>query len=152
MREKQLEKAFQMYLEGASYSEIASYFGVTKRTVINWANKGNWKKRKKQILTKAAIKADQKREEIFAKIISDLEEVRARLVPVLTESSPRSFESGANIFIKISELLLKYRQEGQDVNRFVEIIFNILVRHPKVGPLLIKYKDEILQELKRELK
>ncbi len=147
------ERAFQMYVSGKTFREIGKALGVRPSTVNNWAWRENWENRREEILREARRKVNEQLADAYGRVLVSLNELWENLYEQLQKQGPpEDFRTSMNAFLRLSELLLKYQAEGRDVREVVEKIFAVLIRHEKVGPVLMKYRDDILHEIERELK
>ncbi len=147
------ERAFQLYVAGKTFQEIGEELGIPPSTINNWAWRGNWEARKSEILREAQKRVNEQIANAYSKVLISLNELWQTLYEKLQEfGPPEDFRTSMSAFLRLSELLLKYQTEGRDVREVVEKIFAVLIRHEKVGPVLLKYRDDILREIEKELK
>ena len=153
------EYAFQLFAKGYSYEQIASETGqkfnipLGVRTVKRWARQYGWYARKMQILEAARKKIDNALADELSKLETEVAELRRR---ILAEAEPlqiRSKERALEIYLKLTDLLYKMqRDKGESpVDSIVETIFAVLLEHPRLGPLIDKYKEEIIQKIEERL-
>lgn len=65
---KKRSRAFEIYLEGGTYQEIADEIGVSTKTIQNWSSVDDWVKRKEEAQEKIS-------EDIFERLKKRLEKI-----------------------------------------------------------------------------
>jgi len=67
----------------------------------------------------------------------------------------RSVGEGVNAFVQITNMIQKYaptRTVEGDAGVVIDKLLNVLLKHPKVGIVIEKYRAELLDDMARALK
>ncbi len=147
------EKAFDLFLAGASYQEIAQEIGVSKNTIVKWAKDDEWKDRKQKILEKSSEKADELRAtEIIEKLKSSLVDMEHQLKKAMNIAEPRSLEGIVRARLEIYKMLKEtFSDPDKSIDEVVNAVIDVFLEHPKIGPIVMKYKDDIVNKIMGKL-
>jgi len=147
------EKAFQLYVQGISFDDIAKETTVAKKTLLRWKKNFGWDVRKNTILKTAQTKSDRKQSEILSQLYDKTLDLWNQVSGELDNIGFRSKEGAINAYQTLTNLIVKFRPDSAELkDEALKRVFNVLFAHPKIGPLIEKYKDELLNEIDKELK
>ncbi|MCF6191845.1 MAG: hypothetical protein L3J76_01755 [Candidatus Hydrothermae bacterium] len=154
------EAAFEMFVKGYSYARIAEEIGarfgldVAERTVKRWAKKYDWHVRKRGVLLEARKALDERLADEIASIEKEVLDLRRKIMEEMEPLSLRSKERAIEAVIKLTDLwfrMQKDRRPEVDADRIVQAILEVLLEHPKIGPLMERYRDEIAAKIEEKL-
>lgn len=153
--------AQRLYLEGASFDEIVERLDqsgthVNRKTLMGWAKKENWETAKRESLSLAQEKSKEKAADRWTRVLKQTEELRERVLLSLSQlSQPKTIEGGVSAVVQLTRLLKelspKLGVEG-DAGEAIGRAMRVMLKHPKVGLVVEKYRDEIAALIQAELK
>lgn len=148
------EKAFQLYVQGASFDEISEETKVNKKTLLRWKKNEGWKVRRDKILEEMQKKGDAKQVELLTELYDKTLELWRETAEELKEVSVfRTKEGGVAAYIQMANLILRLQPPKKElkIDDMLEKVLKVLFDHPKIGLVLDKYKDEIVEGINKEL-
>ena len=148
------EKAFQLYVQHASFDEISEETGVNKKTLLRWKKNEGWEVRRDKILEEMQKKNDAKQVELLTELYDKTVELWRKTSEEVKEVLQfRTKEGGVAAYIQMANLILKLQPPKKElkIGDVLEKVLKVLFDHPKIGLLLDKYKDEIVDEINKEL-
>jgi hypothetical protein len=129
---------------------------------VRWSKKPDkktgqtWGERKGIVQGKAQEKNDEKAVDRMTELLAQATKIKSDVVEAMRAMPPpRSTGEGVNAFIQISRLIRELapaRSVEGDAGAVIDKVLDILLKHPKVGIVIEKYRDEILPELAKALK
>lgn len=148
------ERAFQLFVQGASFDEIREETKVNKKTLIKWKKNEGWEARRDKILAEVKGKHDEQSVEIISELLDSAVDLYREVKADLREvSNFRTKEGGVAAYIQLTNLILKLQPPKKDikVGDVLSKVLKVLFDHPKIGLVLDKYKDEIVATINKEL-
>ena len=148
------EKAFQLYVQHASFDEISEETGVNKKTLLRWKKNEGWEPRRAKILEEMQKKNDAKQIELLAELHVKTVELWRETCDELQEVlSFRTKEGGMASYIQLTNMILRLQPPSKKLNidDVLSKVLKVLFDHPKIGMVLDKYKDEIVEQINKEL-
>lgn len=146
------ERAFQLYVQGASFDDISKETKVAKKTLLRWKKNFGWDTRKNAILQSAQTKSDRKQAEILSQLYDKTVDLWNQVSGELNDIGFRSKEGAVNAYQTLTNLIIKFRPDSTELkDEALKKVFGILFAHPKIGPLIERYKDELLTDINKEL-
>jgi len=146
------EKAFQFFCQGTSIDKIAEEIKVNRKTILRWKNEYGWESRREKILADVHKKSDRQQADIIANLLSQTVELREEILESLKYLQFKSKEGALSAYQQLTNLIVKFTPERADIkDEALKKIFAILFSHPKVGPVIERYKDEIITSINKEL-
>lgn len=148
------ERAFQLFVQGASFDEISADTKVNKKTLLKWKKREGWDARRDSILADAKEQSDQKQTEMLTRLYDatvDLyENVQKELKQIGTF---RTKEGGVSAYVQLLNAILRLQPPKKElkVGDVLGKVLKVLFDHPKIGIVLDKYKDEIVATINKEL-
>uniref|UniRef100_A0A7C6ECG8 Terminase ATPase subunit N-terminal domain-containing protein n=1 Tax=candidate division WOR-3 bacterium TaxID=2052148 RepID=A0A7C6ECG8_UNCW3 len=147
------ERAFQLYVQGLSFAEISQETKVNKKTLLRWKRNFGWDIRRDRIIQDVQKKSDKKQTEILSQLYDKTLSLWHQVTDELQATSFRSKEGALNAYQMLTNLIIKFRPDSVELkDEALKRVFDVLFRHPKIGPLIEKHKDELLAEIDKELK
>jgi transposase len=147
------EKAFGLYVQGSSMDDIGKECQVNRKTVIRWKRSEGWDVRKQSIISKVQSKSDKKQVDFITDLYNQTVDLRNKILDQLDELHFKSKEGAISAYQSLTNQMLKFMPQKQELkDEALKKIFTILFSHPRVGPVIEKYKDEILTAIDKELK
>lgn len=148
------EKAFQLYVQGASFDEISEETGVNKKTLLRWKKNEGWKIRREKILEETQKKNDAKQVELLAELYSKTVELLRQTYGELKEAvNYRTAEGAVAAYIQLTNMILKLQPPEKElkIDDVLQKVLKVLFDHPKVGLVMDKYKDDIIDSINKEI-
>lgn len=148
------EKAFQLYVQGASFDEIVEETKVNKKTLLRWKKREGWKPRKKKILEEMQKKNDEKQVELLADLMSKTTDLLKQTYEEIKEvGSFRTMEGGVAAYIQLTNMILKLQPQKKEmkIDKVLGKVLKVLFDHPKIGLVMDKYKEDIINRINKEL-
>ena len=161
------ERAFQLWLEDLSFDEIARRMDeekrhVNRKTLVRWSQKPDkktgktWKDRKAEVQGKLQEKNDDRAVDRMTRLLARAEKIQEDVAEALRAiPKVRSVGEGVNAFVQITNMIQKYaptRTVEGDAGVVIDKLLNVLLKHPKVGIVIEKYRTELLDDMARALK
>lgn len=138
------EQAFQLYLQGRSFEQIAAELKVAKSTIERWS-KGNearkekpWSERSSEIRSKAASVSDKRSAEKIAKLCTDLELLRADILEEQRHLPFKSREGAVAAIRSLTDILAKMGPRQRLTSEDLTAIWQIFLSDSDIGPVLRK--------------
>jgi DNA primase large subunit len=144
-----------MYLQGKSLREIAQTLHVSEHTVIKWRNEDDWDLRKDAVVRDAVRIGDAERaESLAASLERSLVEMDEILKRALHLAEPRSLEGIVRARLEIMRVIREYAQSrsGENVDSVIEAVIEAIIQHPKLRPVIERYRDEIIESVQQNLR
>lgn len=148
------ERAFQLYVQGASFDEISEETKVNKKTLLRWKKNEGWKVRREKILEDMQKKNDAKQVEFLTELQNKSMKLWREISQELEEEAQfRTKEGAVAAYMQLTNLILKLQPPKKElkIGDVLEKVLKVLFDHPKIGLVLDKYKDEIIDEINKEL-
>lgn len=148
------EKAFQLYVQGASFDEIREETNVNKKTLLKWKRNEGWEARRDKILGDVKGKNDEQATEMLAKIFNSAVDLHKQVLEEIKESGAfRTKEGAVAAYMQLTNLILRLQPPKKElkVGDVLGKVLKVLFDHPKIGLVLDKYKDEIVATINKEL-
>lgn len=155
------ERAFQLYVQGLSFDDIAAEMDkgkmhVNRKTLIRWCKTEGWQVRAGKVKAEVEAKNDDRAVDRMTELLAEATKIKSDVVEALRSMpAPRSTGEGVNAFIQISRLIREMAPatsvEG-DAGAMIDRLLDVLLKHPKVGIVLEKYKDDIVAGMAKVLK
>jgi len=148
------EKAFQLYVHGASFDEISEETGVNKKTLLRWKKNEGWSVRREKILEEMQKKSDAKQVELLTELHSKTVELLRQTYDELKEAvSYRTTEGAVAAYIQLTNMILKLQPPGKElkIDDVLQKVLKVLFDHPKIGLVMDKYKDDIIDKINKEI-
>jgi len=163
------EEAFGLYCTEISFDEIANELKqrfpdqcarITRQTIAKWEKKYNWQARRDVILRRTQEKLDAKRISKRAELIAELELLQERILNQTRHLHAKSLEGAVNSALGLTKLILELRGErgklagkldGRELEKVIQIIFDVLAEDPKIGKLLTERQDYILKKIQERI-
>jgi len=155
------ERAFQLYVQGLSFDDIAaemekSKMHVNRKTLIRWSKTEGWQARADQVKVEVKAKNDDRAVDRMAELLAQANKIKHDVVEALRSMpAPRSTGEGVNAFIQISRLIRELAPPtsvGGDAAAVIDRVLDVLLKHPKIGIVIEKYRDEVMAEIAKVLK
>lgn len=154
------ERAFSLWCEGIAIDDICKLLEierkhVNRKTIMTWKKREGWAARKAAVLARAAAKTDAALVEDLKVLRTEVSKLRARVFEDLQDCpAPRSLVGGVQAYTMLLDRAIKLMPpqavEG-DAGEVVKKILDVLFKHPKVGVVIEKYRDELMAELNKVL-
>jgi len=148
------EKAFQLYVQGASFDEIVEETKVNKKTLLRWKKREGWVPRKEKILEEMQDKNDEKQVELLADLMSKTSDLLKQTYREIKEvGSFRTMEGGVAAYIQLTNMILKLQPQKKEmkIDDVLGKVLKVLFDHPKIGLVMDKSKDDIIEKINKEL-
>jgi hypothetical protein len=148
------EKAFQLYIQGASFDEIREETKVNKKTLLKWKRNEGWEVRRDKILEEMKDQNDEKAGEMLTKIYDDAVDLHRQILGELKcRGDFRTKEGAIAAYMQLTNLILRLQPPKKElkVGDVLGKVLKVLFDHPKIGLVLDKYKDEIINTINKEL-
>lgn len=162
------EEAFSLYCAKPVYDFVASEMRrrypqdcekITRHTIKKWVKKYNWDPRKDDLLRRTREKLDAKRISTRAELIHDLWELEKELIEDARNIGAKSKEGATNAAIALSKHILELKGEkgsakgidGNELEKVIAVIFEILAGDEKVAAYLMQNQDFILEQIQEKL-
>ncbi len=148
------EKAFQLYVQGASFDEIRDETKVNKKTLLKWKRNEGWEARRDKILEDVKDQNDEKSCEMLTKIYDSAVDLHKQVLAELKEGGMfRTKEGAVAAYMQLTNLILRLQPPKKEfkVGDVLGKVLKVLFDHPKIGIVLDKYKDEIIDTINKEL-
>jgi transposase-like protein len=148
------EKAFQLYVQGASFDEIRDETNVNKKTLLKWKRNEGWEARRDKILEDVKDQNDEKAGEMLTKIYDSAVDLHKQVLAELKEGGIfRTKEGAVAAYMQLTNLILRLQPSNKElkVGDVLDKVLKVLFDHPKIGIVLDKYKDEIVATINKEL-
>lgn len=148
------EKAFQAYVQGASFDEISEETGVNKKTLLRWKKNEGWSVRREKILEETQKKNDAKQVEMLTELHSKTVELLRQTYDELNEVVVfRTKEGAVAAYIQLTNMILKLQppEKKLKIDDVLQKVLKVLFDHPKVGLVMDKYKDDIIDRINKEI-
>ena len=163
------EEAFGLYCTEISFDEIARELkrrfpeecsNITRQTISTWEKKYNWEARREVILRRTREKLDAKRISKRAELIAELELLQERILSQTKHLRAKSLEGAVNSAMGLTKLILELRGErgkmagkldGKELEKVIQIIFDVLAEDEKIGKLLAERQDYILTKIQERI-
>jgi len=154
-------EAQRLFLEGASFDEICERLErggthVNRKTLMAWAKAENWDTAKKEALDLAQEKNREKAADRWARVLKETEGLRDDVLRKLKMvGPPKTMEGGVSAVVQLTRLIRECApvDVGQgDAGAIIDRVLDVLLKHPKVGVVIEKYREELLAELGKALK
>lgn len=148
------EKAFQAYVQGASFDEISEETGVNKKTLLRWKKNEGWSVRREKILEETQKKNDAKQVELLTELHSKTVELLRQTYDELNEVVVfRTKEGAVAAYIQLTNMILKLQppEKKLKIDDVLQKVLKVLFDHPKVGLVMDKYKDDIIDRINKEI-
>jgi hypothetical protein len=151
------EKAFQFYCQGLSIDKIAQEVKVNRKTILRkgtgWKDNMGWDIRRDAIRKSVQSKVDQKQVDLLTQLYDKTLTLWNEIADDLNQMPFKSREGAIAAYQNLTNLILKFMPQKQGLkDEALKKIFAILFSHPKVGPVIERYKDELLEAIDKELK
>lgn len=155
------ERAFQLYVQGLSFEDIGKEMDrgkmhVNRKTLIRWCKTEGWKARAEQVKVEVKAKNDDKAVDRMAKLLERAERIQEDVAEALRGVPPvRSMGEGVNAFVQISRLIRECapaRSVEGDAGALIDRVLDVLLKHPKIGIVIEKYRGEVMEEIAKALK
>jgi transposase-like protein len=148
------EKAFQLYVQGASFDEIVEETNVNKKTLLRWKRHEGWVPRKEKILEDMQKKNDEKQVELLADLLAKTTELLKQTYREIKEvGSFRTMEGGVAAYIQLTNMILRLQPQKKEmkIDKVLGKVLKVLFDHPKIGLVMDKYKEDIIERINKEL-
>lgn len=148
------EKAFQAYVQGASFDEISEETGVNKKTLLRWKKNEGWGIRREKILEETQKKNDAKQVKLLTELHSKTVELLRQTYGELKEAvNYRTAEGAVAAYIQLTNMILKLQPPEKElkIDDVLQKVLKVLFDHPKVGLVMDKYKDDIIDKINKEI-
>jgi transposase len=151
------EKAFQLYCQGLSIDKIAQEVKVNRKTILRkgtgWKDSMGWDVRRDAIRQIVQSKTDQKQIDLLTRLHDKTLALWTEVTDELNQTQFKSKEGAIASYQSLTNMMLKFMPQKQGLkDEALKKIFAILFSHPKVGPVIERYKDELLEAIDKELK
>jgi hypothetical protein len=153
--------AQRLFVEGASFDEIVDRLGrdgvrVNRKTLMAWAKAENWDSAKKNVLQAVQDKNNSTAVDRWAQFLAGTETLRDDILQTLKElGRPRTVEGGVAALVQLTRMIKELSPRttvDDDAGEVISTVLDVLFKHPKVGIVLEKYRDEIQAEIAKRLK
>jgi len=132
---------------------------LSRHTVGGWVKKYNWEARMEVIVRKTQDKLDAKRISTRAELINELWELEKELIQEARNVSAKSKEGATNAAIALSNHILELKGEkgaakgidGNELEKVIAVIFEVLSGDEKVANYLMRNQDIILEQIPQRL-
>lgn len=132
---------------------------ITRHTIAGWVKKYNWEARMELIVRKTQDKLDAKRISTRAELINDLWELEMELIEDARNINAKSKEGAINAAIALSNHILELKGEkgtaksldGNELEKVIAVIFEVLAGDEKVAGYLMQNQDIILEQIQNRL-
>jgi hypothetical protein len=155
------ERAFQLYVQGLSFEDIAEQMDkgkmhVNRKTLVRWCKTEGWKARADAVKGEVRERNDEKSVDRMTALLAEATKIKSDVVEALRSMpAPRSTGEGVNAFIQISRLIRELAPPtavGGDAAAIIDRVLDVLLKHPKIGIVIEKYRDEVMGEITKVLK
>ena len=159
------EEAFELYCQGVPgyrvAQELAARHGAdnapSRATVRRWAHRHNWWQRREEVRRQAEQSADQRRTDDTARLLSDLGNLRGKILEASAELEFKSAEGAVRSLATLQRVIdgLTQPQGGslgkEQLEAVVKTIFQMLAQDEVLGPLLAERQAGILARIEAQL-
>lgn len=148
------EKAFQLYVQHASFDEISEETNVNKKTLLRWKKNEGWEPRRAKILEEMQKKNDAKQVKLLTELHSKTVELLRQTYGELKEAvNYRTAEGAVAAYIQLTNMILKLQPPEKElkIDDVLQKVLKVLFDHPKVGLVMDKYKDDIIDKINKEI-
>ncbi|MGB3341312.1 MAG: hypothetical protein WBB37_07520 [bacterium] len=148
------EKAFQLYVHGASFDEISEETGVNKKTLLRWKKNEGWSVRRGKILEETQKKNDAEQVELMADLCSKTKELLLQTYDELKEAVKyRTAEGAVAAYIQLTNMILRLQPPDKElkIDDVLQKVLKVLFDHPKIGLVMDKYKEDIIDKINKEI-
>jgi hypothetical protein len=154
------ERAFVLYSQGYSFDRIRTILGeegitVSRRTLINWEDKFQWKIRRQKIQKEVRTKIDQKQVSEITQLSTQLSELQDDLIDELKNVKLKTKEGGIAALRQLHDMrqrLLGDKRFDEHLDELIALIFEILATDEILGPKLKDRQSIIVDRLEKTLK
>lgn len=155
------ERAFQLYVQGLSFDDISAELDkgkmhVNRKTLIRWRKNEGWEARAAAVKTEVRERNDDKAVDRMTRLLAEATKIQNDVVKAMKGiAAPRSLGEGVNAFVQISRLIRELAPptsvEG-DAGALIDRVLDVLLKHPKIGMVIEKYRDQVMAEIAKVLK
>jgi len=148
------EKAFQLFVQGASLEEISQETKVNKKTILRWKKNEGWAPRREKILEEIQAKNDTKQVEMMTQLYEMTVKLWQETSQELKEMSRfRTKEGAVAAYMQMANMIMRLQPSKKEIkiDDVLGKVLKVLFDHPKIGIVLDKYKDEIVANIEKEL-
>ncbi len=132
---------------------------ITRHTIAGWVKKYNWEARKDVIVRRTRERLDAKRISTRAELINDMWELEIELIEDARNLRAKSKEGAVNSAIALSNHILELKGEknavkginGNELEKVISVIFEVLAADEKVANYLMQHQDIILLKIQEKL-
>lgn len=155
------ERSFRLWVQGLSVDDIVAQLKrggirVNRKSILRWRKNEGWDERKKAVVSEVQKNTEREAADLMAEVLNDTAKLRELVLSQLQAAGPpKSIVGGVQAYVQLCNLLKEIapaKVVDGDAGEVVRRILDVLFRHPKVGIVIEKYRDEILADIKRELK
>jgi len=154
------ERAFQLYVQGLSFEDIAgemdkSKMHVNRKTLIRWCKVEGWKARADAVKGEVRERNDEKSVDRMTELLAQATKIKTDVVEALRSMpAPRSTGEGVNAFIQISRLIRELAPptsvEG-DAGALLDAVVKALSDDPKVKAVMESRIDFVREALRKAM-
>lgn len=149
-----------MYVQGLSFDDIAAEMDkakmhVNRKTLLRWKKNEGWEARAEQVKVEVKVQNDEKAVDRMTALLAEATKIKSDVVEAMRAMPPpRSTGEGVNAFIQISRLIRELapaRSVEGDAGALIDRVLDVLLKHPKIGIVIEKYRGEVMEEITKVL-
>ena len=157
-----IDEAFALYCQGLSFDKILTEmrktrrrnFKLSRRTIVEWAEKEAWENRRELLWRQAGEKRDSNIVDSLGDVLEQLTGLADHFERELLKSRPSTSAALGGVILKIYDKLVKYQgllgSGGDNIAIIVKMMLDIMERDEDGKRWLEKKQNWLIEQLEHE--